>query len=62
QVRSAIASTPLLAGSGVDLDNVIPIMEFADGVIVGTSLKIDGDVEQPVDVARVRSLVARVRG
>ncbi|HIC22948.1 MAG: phosphorybosylanthranilate isomerase [Planctomycetota bacterium] len=61
QVRSAIATTPLLAGSGVDLDNVIPIMEFADGVIVGTSLKIDGDVGQPVDVARVRNLVARVR-
>ena len=61
-MRKAVATTPLLAGSGVDEDNIIQTMEFADAVIVGTSLKIDGDVEQPVDVARVRSLVARVRG
>ncbi|MEE2889365.1 MAG: BtpA/SgcQ family protein [Planctomycetota bacterium] len=62
QVRKAVATTPLLAGSGVDEDNIIQIMEFADAVIVGTSLKIDGDVEQPVDVTRVKELVQRVRG
>jgi predicted TIM-barrel enzyme len=37
-------------------------MEVADGVIVGSSIKQDGEIANPVDVNRVRRFVAAARG
>jgi predicted TIM-barrel enzyme len=37
-------------------------LEIADGAIVGTALKTDGDPWNPVDVQRVKRLVAAARG
>lgn len=51
-------NVPIFVGSGVTADNVGRIMEHADGVIVGTSLKRGGDVSNPVSEDRVRKLVA----
>ena len=50
--------TPVLVGSGVTSDTVGEILEIADGVIVGTALKEDGDVGRPVSEERVETLVA----
>jgi predicted TIM-barrel enzyme len=38
------------------------LFSLADALIVGTSLKRDGDVSKPVDPARVRRLVDAVGG
>ena len=54
--------TPVLVGSGVTEGNIGAYLEWADGVIVGTSLKRDGVVSNPVDGARVAGLVAAGRG
>ena len=54
--------TPVLVGSGVTEVNIGKYLEWADGVIVGTSLKGDGMVSNPVDVERVRRLVSAGRG
>ncbi|UIO98870.1 BtpA/SgcQ family protein [Halobaculum sp. CBA1158] len=53
--------TPILVGSGVTADTVGEILELADGVIVGTALKQDGDVGNPVSEDRVRELVTSAR-
>jgi membrane complex biogenesis BtpA family protein len=53
---------PLLVGSGADERNIAAFLEFADGAIVGTSLKHGGECANPVDVVRVRRLVAAARG
>lgn len=59
-VRSAVPEGyPVLAGSGVQLENLKATLQFADAVIVGTSLKHNGDVAQPVDRERVRAMVSR---
>lgn len=50
--------TPVLVGSGVTEANIGDYMEWADGVIVGTSLKSGGVVSNPVDVERVARLVS----
>ena len=50
--------TPVFVGSGVTADTVGEIMSLADGVIVGTGLKRDGDVSNPVSEDRVAELVA----
>jgi uncharacterized protein len=62
RVRNAVPGVPLIVGSGVTPDSVDEVLSLADAVIVGTSLKRDGDVSQPVDGARVRRLVAQARG
>jgi membrane complex biogenesis BtpA family protein len=60
-VRAAARGAPVLVGSGVTAENLGEYLDCADGFIVGTSLKRDGDVSQPIDPARVKSLMAIVR-
>ncbi|MFQ5828859.1 MAG: BtpA/SgcQ family protein [Candidatus Methylomirabilia bacterium] len=61
RVRSAVPETPLLVGSGVTPDSVAELLSVADGAIVGTSLKRDGRLANPVDPARVSRLVEAAR-
>jgi membrane complex biogenesis BtpA family protein len=62
RVRGAVPHVPLLVGSGVTPESVADLLSIADGVIVGTSVKRDGVVTNPVDPARVRRLVDAARG
>jgi membrane complex biogenesis BtpA family protein len=55
--RCAEHGVPLFVGSGVTPETVAETLAVADGVIVGTALKRDGETAAPVDVSRVRSLV-----
>ncbi|MFT5491262.1 MAG: putative TIM-barrel enzyme, partial [Limisphaerales bacterium] len=43
-------------GSGVDAKNVEKLLPFANGVIVGSSLKVKGKLDNPVDEKRVKAL------
>jgi membrane complex biogenesis BtpA family protein len=52
--RAAAPDTPVLANTGVQADRLAEILPVADGVIVGTSLKVDGITWNPVDPARAR--------
>jgi uncharacterized protein len=61
RVRSAVPEVPLLVGSGVTAETAADLLSVADGLIVGTSVKRGGDVRQPVDRARVETLVAAAR-
>lgn len=63
KVREAkrLAKRPLLIGSGTTAENVTAFLRHADGILVGTSLKKDGVMENPVDVNRVRQLLDKVR-
>jgi membrane complex biogenesis BtpA family protein len=61
RVRDAVADVPILVGSGVTAETVAELLSVADGVIVGTSVKRNGDVRLPVERARVETLVAAAR-
>jgi len=55
-VETARRSAPdafILAGSGIDESNAAEVLAKADGAIVGTSLKRDGLITNPVDLERV---------
>ena len=52
---------PVLLGSGTTAENIAAFLEIADGAIVGSSLKVDGEATNPVDVERVRRYMAAVR-
>jgi predicted TIM-barrel enzyme len=57
-VRQAVPDRLLLVGSGVDATNAAQFLTHADGAIVGTSLKEDGVITNPVDLGRVRAVAA----
>lgn len=61
KVRGAVPHARLLVGSGATPETLPGLAPHADGFIVGTWLKADGDVARPVDVSRVRRMVAAVR-
>jgi uncharacterized protein len=61
RVRSAVPNVPIVVGSGVTPDTVAELLSVADGVIVGTFVKREGNVSHPVDPERVRRLVAATR-
>jgi uncharacterized protein len=60
EAKEAVPDFPVLANTGVTLQNVGDALAVADGVIVGTSLKEGGSTWNRVDPARVEDLVARV--
>lgn len=51
----------LIIGAGVRPSNAREQLQVADGAIVGSYLKQDGDASMPVDKYRVRSLMKQVR-
>lgn len=59
--KSASGDVPVLANTGVTRDNVGEILTLADGVIVGTDLKVDGSTWNAVDPARAAAMVELVR-
>ena len=63
-VKEAVPEgTPVLVGSGVTEGNIGAYMEWADGVIVGTSVKVGGvGFESRGTGKRVARLVSAGRG
>ena len=61
RVKEAAGETPVLVGSGVKAETIRELLAQADGAIVGTSLKVDGIATNPVDLARVKALIAAAR-
>jgi predicted TIM-barrel enzyme len=61
EVKKAIPNTPVFANTGVRPDTVQAQLSIADGAIVGTYFKEDGNTWNPVDVRRVREFMATVR-
>ena len=60
EAKSAVTDTPVLANTGVKPETAEAVLQVADGVIVGTSMKQDGNTWKPVDPDRVAALVEKV--
>lgn len=52
---------PVLVNTGAKAENIKQFLEVADGVIVGSSLKVDGYTWNPVDEQRVQAFMHAVR-
>ena len=61
EVSKIIPSTPVLANTGVNLQYVEEILRITDGVIIGSSLKINGDTWKNVDLNRAKKFMTKVR-
>ena len=61
RVKEAVGDTPVFANTGCTLDNIRDILAIADGCIVGTHFKVDGDTWKPVDRKRAERFMEVVR-
>ena len=61
RVRRTCPATKVLLGSGVRLENIRDFLPIADGFIVGSSLKLNGRLSNPVDARRVAALAKTLR-
>lgn len=62
EVKQAVGpEVPVLLNTGARADTIGRFLQIADGVIVGSSLKVDGYTWNPVEEARVRAFMAAVR-
>ena len=59
--REIIGDFPLIVGAGVRASNCVEQLRIADGAIIGSSLKTDGDVHGDLERSRVAELVRLVR-
>ncbi len=57
-----ISSLPILVGSGFDKTQAQAILAVADGAIVGSSIKSNGNAFNAVDPIAARALIRTVRG
>jgi uncharacterized protein len=62
EVIKEVADLPVLVGSGVTEGNAERILNIADGAIVASSLKEDGNWWSPVSIDRVKRLMEVVKG
>ncbi len=60
-VKMVAGTTPVLANTGVKHATVTDVLSVADGCIVGSSLKTDGDTWKPVDAERAADFMDKAR-
>lgn len=61
QVKQAIPNTLVFANTGVRVNTVREQLSIADGAVVGTTFKQDGDFNKFVDEQRVREFMSEVK-
>lgn len=62
EVKDALSDgTPVLLNTGAKVENIRRFLSIADGVIVGSSLKVDGYTWNPVDEQRVKAFMSEVK-
>ncbi len=60
-VKAVLPDTPVMANTGVKHETVADVLKIADGCIVGSALKFDGDTWKAIDPDRAREFVQRAR-
>ncbi len=59
-LRQDFAQAKIIVGSGANSGNVGELLKYANGVIVGTSVKVNGITTNPVDPLRLKEFVKAV--
>ena len=56
-VKQAYPDFPLILGSGGNPENIASLLSYTDGVIIGTNIKKDGYLYNPVDEKRAKAFI-----
>jgi len=65
RIKNEVPDVPVIANTGMNKENVAKYLEYVDGVIVGTALKVGNITLNPVDEEKVKEfmkVVKSVRG
>ena len=60
QVKDAVGDVPVFLNTGAKIENISRYLEVADGVIVGSALKVDGYTWNAVVLDRVKRFMEQV--
>jgi membrane complex biogenesis BtpA family protein len=60
KVRETVKGVPVFANTGVNIENVADVLSIADGIIIGTHFKVDGNTWNAVDGHRVKRFMDKV--
>lgn len=60
-VKQVLPDVPVMANTGVKHATVADILRVADGCVVGSALKVDGDTWKPVDAERAKDFMDKAR-
>ena len=60
EVKELLPEIPVLANTGVKIENIENTLSIADGVIIGSSLKVNGDTWNSVDPLRAVNFMTKV--
>lgn len=61
KIQAIAPEVPVFCGTGCRLENVEEILQAGQGAFVGTTLKADGKIENPIDADRVKVFMEKVR-
>jgi len=61
RLKDKLPECPLVVGSGVTPEQLPQLLPLASGLIVGTWLKVDSKVHNPIDSKRAHQIVEQVR-
>lgn len=62
QTKEQFPDYPLILGSGGNPDNIKELLQYADGVIIGTNIKKDGYLYNEVDYDRAKRFIEAAKG
>lgn len=62
KLKQSFPDIPLILGSGANENNIHEMLKFADGVIVGTTMKKDGYLYNEIDPMRAQAFIKAARG
>lgn len=61
RVKDVVKHTPVLCNTGCNINNIHRQLSVADGAVCATTFKVDGIFENPVDQARVKAFMDKVK-
>lgn len=61
EAREGAGEAPVFVGTGANINNLERMLRLSDGIIVGSSLKIDGVVFNPIDPKRAESFIKKAQ-
>ncbi len=57
----AMSSIPVIIGSGVNKDNIKAQLDIADGAIIGSSLKVGGNIKNPISLELTEAVINSIK-
>lgn len=61
KIKMKFPESPLILGSGANKSNIQDLLKYADGVIVGTTIKRDGYLYNEIDYQRAKEFIEAAR-